>query len=178
MERHERRFKKIFEEVAKEFMKDFEENQNKENNIKELLNEVRQKSIQLVKTNCKEDLEWFEKNGHVSINEDTFNFKVDATEFGENLDFHLKEFQECADTYKLNKLDVEIEKLNAESNNIVKSNQACTSNCMKNFSRMTDKDLKNCFTKCYDISSKKSKQINDQNLEILTKQVYDINKLL
>jgi hypothetical protein len=178
MEKHERRFKKIFEEVIKEFRKEVEENDKKESTIHQLINEIRKKSTDLIKINCKEDIEWFEKNGKVSINEDTFNLQVQSIEIGDDLDFHVKEFEDCVKDYKLHNLDLEIDKLITESNNIVNAHQACTSNCLKNFMKMTDKDIKICFNKCFNISTKRSSQINDQHLEILNKQLNDINKLL
>ena len=178
MEKHERWFKKIFEEVIKEFHKSFEENEKVENTIHQLISDIRKKSFHLVKTNCKEDLEWFEKNGKVSIDEDSFNLHVEQVEIGDDVNFHMKEFEDCVKDYKLDNLDVEMEKLITESNNIVKSNQVCTSNCMKNFKKMTDKDMKICFTKCFNISTKKSLQINNEHVEILKKQLNDINKLL
>ena len=149
MEERGKRIKDIFEKSVSSNLKDWEETQKSQNEIKEKLKVLRDKSFLVyMKDQCKEGYEWIEKYGIIKMNEDGFNFSVQEVPFGEDPKEFKDKFQNCAKTFKFN-LDEKIMEIRTEYTNTMNKYNNCVSSCIKSFDKMTDLDLKNCFNRCF-----------------------------
>ena len=118
-------------------------------------------SLNLVKKNCNEGIEFFSKYGNVSIENYSINLSISEVPLGYNPDEYIERFNNCATKYKFSKIE-EMDELDKEGLSTVNKYNNCVSNCIKSFDKMTDMDLKNCFNKCFKETLDITEKINEK----------------
>ncbi len=119
----------------------------KDQEVKTNYERVRKKELDYIKQQCKDEFEWFNKNGKVEEQKLGFNITHDENIDKEEADKHIKAFQNCV---KKNNLGLHLSMINGikECVNIENNFKSCVEECEK----LSDEEaIKGCVRNCADI---------------------------
>jgi hypothetical protein len=159
------RMNRILNELSQDLNTMMLNSEQNESTLNDKLKQLQERMISVMRTNCSEAFNWFEKN----------KFNLKETQATPEAAKYMRELQECASRFDYG-LRGEMMNAEREMNSLNNNHNSCTQNCMADQSN-DDASIKVCLKRCFSATFERTSSLQQNLSKKVDEVIFNLNKI-